>query len=275
MIDTKQICNVALELAGLDNLTPDSGIWMPSERIRKMLFGIDVGTAEIQIAQQLGYDLVMAHHPPEATLEAWKDYVRHVDLMVAAGVPKKTAEKTIAGAIRSMKLGAHARNNEHTVSVARLLKMPFMNIHTPLDEIGRKRLQDRFDLLVKENDQASVGDVFQALKEFPEVTNAPVDPFIAVGNVDDPAGKIVVAHGALDIPNYPMLEAYYAHGVNTILTLRVSLPDLERLEEKKMGALIVIGHMAGDNLGFTPFLERLRNMGIVVDTFSGVIDLQA
>jgi hypothetical protein len=33
---------------------------------------------------------------------------------------------------------AHTRNYAHAIDVAKLLKVPYMTIHTPLDEIGRK-----------------------------------------------------------------------------------------------------------------------------------------
>jgi hypothetical protein len=195
----------------------------------------------------------------------------HVDQMIAVGVPKNVAQDAVADQIEAMKLSAHARNDQHTVSVAGLIKMPYMNIHTPPDEIGRQRLQCRFDVLMTENPDATVGDVFQALEEFKEVKNARVRPLLAVGHPDKPAGRVFVAHAALDVPNYAILDAYYSHGVDTILTLRAGQRDLERLRKEKLGALIVIGHMAGDSLGFTSFLARLTRMGLDITTYSGVI----
>lgn len=271
MITTEKIMDVALQLAGLSAIPADSGVWVPGDRINKILFGIDVGPAEIEIAKRMGYDLVIAHHPPEATIDAWKVFMGHVDQMTAAGVSKNVAQDAVADQIEAMKMSAHARNDQHTVSVARLIKMPYMNIHTPLDEIGRQRLQCKFDALVKKNPDATVGDVFQALEEFKEVENARVRPLLAVGRPEKPAGRVLVAHAALDVPNYAIMDAYYSHGVDTILTLRVSQKDLERLRKEKLGALIVIGHMAGDSLGFTSFLSRLTSMGLDITTFSGVI----
>ena len=271
MVDTEKIMAVALDLAGLDSIPEDSGIWFPGRDIRKVLFGIDAGTAELEIAQRMGFDLVIAHHPPEATLEAWKVFARHADQMMAAGIPEDEARAAVAQQIESMKLGAHARNDDHTVSVARLIKMPFMNIHTPLDEIGRQRLQDRLDILAKEQPGARLTDLLGVLDEFPEVKEARVRPLLAVGEEDAPVGRALFAHGALDIPNFAMLKAYYDHGVDTILTLRIDKGDLARLRQEKPGNLIVVGHMPGDNLGFGPFFDRMRELGLELTTFSGAV----
>jgi hypothetical protein len=262
----------ALELGGLSSIPTDSGIWVPGSEVRKILFGIDAGAAELEMARRLGYDLVIAHHPPEATLQAWKEYLRHIPQMIAAGVSPEEAEQAVADQVEAMQWGAHARNDQHTVSVARLIGMPFMNIHTPLDEIGRRRVQSRLDDLAAAHPGATAGDVLHALQEFDEVRNARVPPILAVGSAEAPAGRTLFAHGALDIPNYAMLKAYYAHGIRTVLTLRIGHADLARLRREQMGTLIVVGHMAGDSLGFTPFLAALRHVGLEVTTFSGVIE---
>jgi hypothetical protein len=269
---TQQIMEIALQLGGLSNIPADSGIWVPGSDVRRILFGIDVGAAEIEIARRLGYDLVIAHHPPEATLQAWKEYLRHIPQMVAAGISPDEAEQAVADHVEAMQLGAHARNDQHTVSVARLIGMPFMNIHTPLDEIGRQRVQSRLDSLASAHPGATAGDVLRTLQEFGEVKSARVSPMLAVGSAEAPAGRSVFAHGALDIPNYAMLKAYYAHGIHTMLTLRTGYADLVRLRREQLGTLIVVGHMAGDSLGFTPFLSALRQLGLEVTTFSGVIE---
>ena len=268
MLTTEKIMDLALELAGLKNIPQDSGIWVPGREIKKILFGIDAGAAELEIARRMGFDLVIAHHPPEATLRAWKVYQLHVGQMVAAGVPEGLAQEAVAGTIEAIKLGAHARNDDHTVSVARLIDQPFMNIHTPLDEIGRQRLQGRLDSFLAENPGAEVGDLLGLLDEFPEVGEARVRPFI-VGDETARAGKSLFAHAALDIPCREIFRAYYAHGVQTLLTLRVDRGDLAWLRAEKPGNLIVIGHMAGDNLGFGPFFEKLREAGAELTTFSG------
>lgn len=48
--------------------------------------------------------------------------------------------------------------------------------------------------------------------------------------------------------------------------------DLQRLRGEPKGNLIITGHLAGEGLGFTPFLAELHLRGLQVTTFSGAID---
>lgn len=81
---------------------------------------------------------------------------------------------------------------DHTPSVARLIGKPFMNIHAPLDELGR-RIMGLF---------------------------------------------------------------------------HIDFGELQRLRSETEGNLVIVGH----SLGFTPFLNALRERDLEVTTFSGVID---
>jgi len=271
MIDTDAIMQLALDMAGFSEVPTDSGIWVSGRNVRKVLIGIDIGTAELRIAQQMGFDLVIAHHPPEATLEAWRCYLRHVDFMESAGVPRALATKTVAKEVEMMQLRAHGRNYEHTISVARMLGMPFMNIHTPLDEIARLRMRECVMMLESDNPRATVGDLVDALEVFDEVKNAPVPVLLAHGIREQSAGNVLIAHAALDVPNYAMFAACYGHGVDSIISLRVGYNDLQKLREDTKGALVVLGHNAGDSLGIVPFIHSLEQKGLTVVPISGII----
>ncbi len=63
--------------------------------------------------------------------------------MVEAGVPRKRAEMAVSRKLEQLSVEAHAKNYAHAVDFARLLGMPFMNIHMPLDEIGRRIYSQR------------------------------------------------------------------------------------------------------------------------------------
>ena len=45
---------LSLELSGLSEVPPDSGVLVPGELGKRLLFAIDVGVAELLLAKELG-----------------------------------------------------------------------------------------------------------------------------------------------------------------------------------------------------------------------------
>jgi len=86
----------ALRLAHFKTIPADSEIHVKGQ-IRRALVSIDVGTAELLLAKNLGCDGVIAHHPTGGTarLEGYKVFERHVDQMKEAGIPGEVAEEAI------------------------------------------------------------------------------------------------------------------------------------------------------------------------------------
>src|SRR5437667_325077 len=208
---TEEIMSLALGMSGYLRIPEDSSIFVPGKGIRKVLFGLDVGTAELQLAKTMGADLVIAHHPPATAVEVWKIFLRHVEFMTAAGVPEAAA-------------------------------------------------------------LAAVAEKVEALLALPEMRAAPTTVQLAMGNARDPVRKVVVAHGAYTNGGYPVAHTCFTHGVDLVVYIHIDFGELQRLRAEGRGNLIVTGHLAGDSLGFTPFLRELRGRGLEVTTFSGVIE---
>jgi len=268
---TEEIMALALELAGMDRLPEDSAIFVPGRGIRRVLFGVDVGGAEIAAARTLGFDLVIAHHPTGVYIDEWKVLARHIEFMTAAGVPEAAARAALADRIEATKLRGQISNADLVPSTARLLGMPFMNIHAPLDEIGRQRLRRQVDAALA-GGGARVSEIVAALAALPEMRAAPTTVQQVLGRPDAPAQRVVVAHGALTNGGYPVAHTCFAHGVDVVVYIHIDFADLQRLRAEGRGNLIITGHLAGDALGFTPFLAALRRRGLEVTTFSGVIE---
>jgi hypothetical protein len=263
--------NLALEMAGFSAIPEDSGIYVPGSGIRKVLFGVDVGAAELQLARALGSDLVLAHHPPGAAPDQWKVYLRNAEFMMAAGVPEEAARAAVAERLDAYKLRGQVANFDHTPSVARLLGMPYMNIHAPLDEIGRRRMHEAIAPVLA-RPAATVEDVAGALAALPEMRAAPTQVQILHGRGSHPVRRVVIAHGALTNGGYAVARTCFEHGVDAVVYIHIDPVELHRLRADGRGNLIVTGHLAGDSVGFTPFLAALRARGLEVTTFSGVIE---
>ncbi|NWG10622.1 Nif3-like dinuclear metal center hexameric protein [Candidatus Bathyarchaeota archaeon] len=269
-MNTKEIMELSLSLAGLETVPEDSATYVDGDNIRKVLFCIDTSTAELLFAKQLGYDAVIAHHPPGGTaaINFFHVFERHVQQLVAAGIPQQEAEKTVKRKLNDLEAEAHTRNYAHAIDVARFLKMPYMNIHTPLDEIGRRIMSEQINCRMERN--STVQDVVNALKELAEFKNAITEIKIRLGKADNLAGKVVVSHGAGTNGGYEIAKTYFEHGIGTVIYIHISLGDLERLKADGIGNLIITGHIASDSVGINPFIKELEKMDISV-TKIGVV----
>ncbi|NLW17049.1 MAG: hypothetical protein GX033_05300 [Firmicutes bacterium] len=271
MLSTEAIMQMALDLVGMKEIPGDSAIYHSGQNIKKVLFGIDIGTAELVMAKQLGYDAVIAHHPPQtAAIPAWKVYLRHIDLLTQNGVPQAAAEAAVLPRAKSMAAAFQSANHDRYPSIARLLDIPFMNIHCPLDELGRRIMQETVDACLAANPDATLGDVVDALNALPEFSSAHTKIEIAIGDAQAPAKKVVVAHGALTNGGYNVANAYFEHGIPTVLYIHIPYADLQRLREEAKGQLIVSGHISGDLVGINPFVQKLRAAGLEVTAISGI-----
>lgn len=268
MATTAQLMQWALELAGMREIPPDSAIHVPGSGIRHILAGIDMGVAELHVASQLGYDCVLAHHPQPAVLTFPAMVSRHIDLMTEAGVPAEVAAAAAAALREPLELRYQAGNYDHAPSFARLLGLPYLNIHNPLDEIGRRRMQEAMDTHVRPDDPLSaVGD---ALLTIPEFQRAPTKPMIAMGDPHSPSGRVVVAHGAGTNGGYHVARAYFAHGVDTLVYLHCDYGNLAKLRAECRGNLVLAGHIAADVAGIEPYLQDLERRGLEVTRVSAL-----
>jgi putative NIF3 family GTP cyclohydrolase 1 type 2 len=263
-MNTEEIMKLSLELSGLREVPLDSAIYVSGNNIGKVLIGIDAAVPELLLAKQLKYDAVIAHHPPGGTaaINFHEVFKRHIQQMVAAGVPLEDAEKTVNKKLEQLEVEAHTRSYAQAIDVAKLLKMPYMNIHTPLDEIGRKIMSKQIDSEIKKN--SKVKEVVSALEKLGEFKKALTEIKIRLGKPENPAGKTVVSHGAGTNGGYEIAKTYFKHGIGTVVYIHISAGDLERLKADGIGNLVVTGHIASDSVGINPLIRKLEAEGVSV-----------
>ena len=266
-MDSSQVMDLALRMAGLDRVPADSGIWVPGKRIRRVLFSLDTGPSEIILAKQSGYDLLIGHHPVgPARLTFSKVVRRHIDFMLEKGVPRREAEEAVRELTTRIEVRAHASNYLHDVEFARKVKMPYMNIHLPIDQITREFLLTA----IGRSRAKTVGGLIEDLGRIPEFKKAKTKIALRMGHPADPLGKWVLLFAAGTNGGYPVAKAYYKHGMDTVIYLHIDPEELQKLRRESLGNLIILGHTAGDSIGINIFLNELRKRGIVCDTI-GVI----
>ncbi len=266
--------SLAQEISGLEEVPPDSQVYLHGKGIRRILVGIDIGEGELLLAKQMGFDCVIAHHPAggSSRLRFHEVLQRHGEMMRSHGVPSKVADEAVAELAFQPEVANHASNYDRVPSIARLLGMPFMNIHTPLDEIGRQRMVGALETCRPES---RVADAAVALMTLPEFKRAETSIAIRHGSGSNALGRWVVAHGAGTNGGYPVARAYFTHGIDTLVYIHVSPADLRRLREDsglRGKNLIVTGHIASDSLGINPYVQRLRQEGLEATCVGGIIE---
>ncbi|MGE5631744.1 MAG: Nif3-like dinuclear metal center hexameric protein [Caulobacteraceae bacterium] len=270
-MNTTDIMNLALEMSGFNHIPDDSEIYIEGSNIKKVLFGIDISNSDIYMAKNLGYDAVIAHHPLAASTKGFNVFKDTIGIMMRAGVPEESAKKAVAEKYDSLRIAAGSKNYDDVVSVAKLLDMPLMNIHQPLDEIGRNLMQNAVDEVLVKNPDAALTEIVEGLYQIPDFKRARTKIEILAGNESSKAGKTLVAHGAYTNGGYDVANTCYESGINTVIYIHIAYPDYVRLKKENKGNLIVTGHIASDCAGINPFISRLRSAGVEVTGINGII----
>jgi len=273
-MNTKEIMDLALELANISEIPSDSAILVPGENIKKVLVGVDMGTAEILLAKELGVDCVIGHHPVGGTARAnFIDVMdNQIKRMVDAGVPINKAEKALSDKRGKVERGGHARNYDQAHSAAQLLGMPLLSIHTPTDLLAERTVQELLDKAVENKPEAKIQVLIDALMTLPEYQKTLSGPVVRVGSKDSYCGRPYVLMAGGTGGGKDVLKAYYEAGVGTLITMHMPEEDIKAIKEQNIGNVLVAGHMASDSVGINVFLKALEEKGIEVIRMSGVID---
>ncbi len=271
-MNTTEIMDLALEMAGLKEVPYDSGVIVPGENIRRVLMGVDMATPELLLGRELGVDLVISHHPQggEPSIHFHKVMERQIECMVQAGVPINKAQKALKPRRERIERDSHVSNYDRTGSAARLLKMPFMNVHMPLDIVSEKKVQAHLDERLA-SPRATLQDVIGALMEMPEYRNTLACPCIRVGSEKDYAGRVLVLMAGGTNGGEDVFRAYFEAGIGTIVCMHVPEEVRKAVQEQNIGNIIVAGHMASDSIGINLFIKALREKGLHVQTMSGIM----
>lgn len=270
-MDTTQLMQIALDLVGFETIPDDSAIYVPGDSIERVLFGLDIGVAELLMAGNLGYDAVIAHHPVGVPHRAWRVFERHVALLTGAGVPEAVAQAAVTPKMATLRLNGSVTNYEQVPLAARRLGMPFMNVHAPLDELGRRVMQSAVDALLLSAPDATLRDVTTVLGMLPAALRAAVPIEVLLGDPGARAGKVLVCHGAYTNGGDAIARACFEHGIDTVIYIHIAPGDLESLRRDRRGQLIVTGHILGDAFGIAPYISALRAQGIQVDVLSDIL----
>jgi putative NIF3 family GTP cyclohydrolase 1 type 2 len=273
-LHTDEILKIALDLAGLKKTPPDSGVVVPGENIKKIVFGVDMELAEMILARELGADAVITHHPKGGSpmVDFHQVMANQIDRMVQAGVPINKAQKALQERVEQVDRAHHVGNYDRVASAARLFGMPFVTIHSPADIIAERTVQKHLDSKLGNKPKAILQDVVAALQELPEYRLTLAKPVIRVGSGKDYAGRIFVTMAGGTGGGKNVAKAYFEAGVGTLVCMHMPDDTIKAVKEQNIGNVIVAGHMASDSVGINGVIAALEQNGLEVIRMSGVID---
>jgi putative NIF3 family GTP cyclohydrolase 1 type 2 len=259
-VDTERIMKAGLELAGWKKMPADSAVHVRGKNIHKVLIAIDVGTAELMLARQLGCNAVIAHHPIGiAHINFYKVFDRHVDFMVEHGVPKKIAMQAVEKLKERVATRNHTDIYSDVVGAAKALGMPLVNIHQPCDEYMRQVILEA----IKSGKTEYVSDIVRSISRIPEFRRAATRVEVKLGSEKNRTGRWALVVAAGTNGGYNIAKAYLQHGVSTVIYLHVDYGELTKMREDGLaGNLVVMGHLAGDSVGLNGLAERLEGLGV-------------
>ncbi len=261
------------DLEKLSNPYSDSRILVEVKKknIKKVMVGIDMEGAELLMAEKLGVDLVIAHHPEGKAL-ADLHSVMDLQAQVLAdyGVPINVAESVIKPRIAEVARGISPINHNRAVDMARILGLDFICVHTPADNLGANFLVK----IIKKNNPENIGEVVEMLKEIPEfkaATQFNAGPKIFAGAPDNSCGRVVVTEftggtsGSKEI-----YEKMSQAGIGTVIGMHMGEEHRKEAEKNHVN-VVIAGHMASDSLGLNLFLDEVEKNGVEVIATSGLI----
>ena len=235
----------------------------PDLEIKKILVGIDIEVAELLLAdrirQQQGLDLVVGHHPEGISYVGLPEVMRlQVDLLTQAGVARTTAVRLMEERMAEVERRVLPQNHTRPVDAARLLKLPFMNMHTPADNHVYQYLSALFKQKV--NRGLLLADVVKLLNSIPEYQIAykfNTGPRIILGNPRRPVGKILFEMTGGTEGSKDVFDKLYKAGVRTLISMHLSEEHFKKAKAANLN-VVIAGHISSDNLGLNLLLDNIE-----------------
>ena len=276
-MNTQEIMQLSLQLFSFVDVPVDSRIYNHSDNIQRVLFGIDIGNDDLMYAKKNGFNLVISHHPPYMIVDEGFFQVldRHKELLIRAGVGSATSEqaskenKTFWQYI-AQHIGS-SKTHQEVMTEARDLDIALMNIHLACDEIGRVILQRIADQTGQEE---RIENLVEAYSKIPEIQKSDEKVRLICGSLDNKLGRVMVIHGAGANGGYPVANALFDSGVNTVVYIHLfdfQKEQEDRLKKENKGNLVVTGHYGSDSIGINPLIDELESRGLEIECRNNLI----
>jgi len=273
-MNTTDLMNEALRLAHLTEMPYDTDIIVAGKNIKKVLIGIDMETPELLLAQKLGYDCVVSHHPKSdhCIVDFAKVMDVQIDRMVQSDIAINKAQKALQKQQIIVDSGRHASNYDRASSAAKLLEMPYLNIHIPADFITEEIVGKKLKSTFQNKSKTTLQDIVDELNSWEYYKDKLAKPIIRVGSSTDYAGKIEVLMAGGTNGGVDVYKSYFEAGVGTIIAMHVPEDVKKAIIEQNIGNIVIAPHMPSDSIGLLEIVKEWRDKGIEVTTMSGIVE---
>lgn len=233
----------------------------PNLEIKKVMVGIDIEVGEIVLADRIrqaqGLDLVISHHPEgHAFAELFKIMRLQIDVLKKTGISDSVARKLLDERQTEVERRILPNNHDRAVDAARLLKMPFMCLHTVADNHVFAFLNS----LMNKRKPRTVGNIVDLLLQIPEYRMAQackVGPRIIMGSPKREAGKILMEMTGGTEGSKDVYDKLYKKGIRTLICMHLSEDHFKKAKEANLN-VIIAGHISSDTLGLNLLLDNIE-----------------
>ncbi|MBQ5397201.1 MAG: hypothetical protein IIU13_00915 [Candidatus Methanomethylophilus sp.] len=234
----------------------------------RLMWGIDITSGELLLADRLRekgqrIDAVVAHHPTGRSRNPFpKVMSMQADIFHDCGVPINVAEGLMGPRMDEVLYNVMGSNYNQAADTARLLGIPFFNIHSAADNMVQEFLEKK----VEERCPRRLEDIIDMLMEEPEYKQAARlndPPRIIVGKKDSRCGGVIAKMtGGTSAPD-GIYEELQKAGVGTVVAMHMPNSSVEVCRKCHIN-VVISGHMASDSLGVNLICDEWERHGIEV-----------
>jgi hypothetical protein len=234
----------------------------------RLMWGIDITPGELLLADRLRekgqrIDAVVAHHPTGRSRNPFpKVMSMQADIFHDCGVPINVAEGLMGPRMDEVLYNVMGSNYNQAADTARLLGIPFFNIHSAADNMVQEFLEKK----VEERCPRRLDDILDMLMEEPEYKQAARlndPPRIIVGKKDSRCGGVIAKMtGGTSAPD-GIYEELQKAGVGTVVAMHMPNSSVEVCRKCHIN-VVISGHMASDSLGVNLICDEWERHGIEV-----------
>jgi putative NIF3 family GTP cyclohydrolase 1 type 2 len=244
----------------------------PNEEIKRIMVGIDMKEPELLLADKLGnISLVVSHHPIGIALAGLNEVmVLQADVLEQYGVPINIAEGLLKVRISEVARGVSSSNHNRAVDMARLLKMPYMCLHTVCDNLAANFLK-KLITKAKPYYVSELMEVLMLVPEYQASARIKAGPKLFAGSEKNRCGKIALTEITGGTEGSPEIYERLAQaGVGTVIGMHMSEKHTEAAKKAHINAVIA-GHISSDSIGVNLLLDELEKRGVEVVPAGGLI----